>query len=61
MILTNERQVIKMKTIWYKGVKGGLYMQEELKLFWFEENPNEKFELCNFLAWIENKGFVREN
>lgn len=50
-----------MKTIWYKGVNGGLYMQEELKLFWFEENPNEKFELCNFLAWIENKGFIRED
>ena len=50
-----------MNTIWYKGINDGLYTQEELKLFWFDENPSEKLELCNFLAWIENKGFVREN
>ena len=49
------------ETIWYRGNNGGIYMQEELKLAWYEENPKEKFELCNFIAWADNKGFKRIN
>ena len=48
-------------TIWYKGTNEGFYMYEELKLMYMEENPKEKFELCNFNAWIDSKGFKRIN
>jgi hypothetical protein len=45
--------------VWFKGVNGGLYFFEELKLIWMDENPNEKFELCNFNAWADQKGLKR--
>lgn len=45
--------------VWFKGVNGGLYFFEELKLIWMDENPNEKFELCNFNVWADKKGFKR--
>lgn len=48
------------ETIWYKGVNEGIYMQEELKLAYMEETK-EKFELCNFIAWMDKKGFKRIN
>lgn len=49
----------EMKTVWFKSVNGGLYFFEELKLIWMEQNPKEKFELCNFNAWADAKGFKR--
>lgn len=48
-------------TIWYKGVNDGLYYYEELKLIYMEENPTEKFKLCNFNKWADDKGFKRIN
>lgn len=48
-------------TIWYRGKNNGFYMYEELKLTYMEENPKEKFEHCNFIAWADNKGFTRIN
>lgn len=49
------------ETIWYKGKNGKFYMYEELKLVYLKENSKERFELCNFLSWIDKKGFVRIN
>lgn len=54
-----EDKKIMVKTIWYRGKNNGLYMQEELKLIYMEENPKEKFNYNNFLAWIDNKEFIR--
>ena len=51
----------KMKTIWYRSKEGNLYMQEELKLYYLENVEFDHFEFCNFLAWIDNKKFVRIN
>lgn len=48
-----------METVWFKGVNGSLYFFEELKLIWMEQNPKEKFELCNFNVWSDAKGFKR--
>ena len=50
-----------MKTIWYRSKAGNLYMQEELKLYYLENVEFGRFEFCNFLAWIDNKEFVRIN
>lgn len=47
-------------TIWYKGTFG-VYTQEELKLEYLSTLGNGKFELCNFLKWIEGHGFNRLN
>ena len=49
------------ETVWFKGIHGGLFFFEELKLIWYDEHPREKFELCNFNAWADSKGFVRVN
>lgn len=49
------------ETIWYRGTNNGLYYFEELKLIWMEENPKERFELSNFNAWLDKKGFVKIN
>lgn len=46
--------------IWYRGKDGGLWLQEELKLEYMEREPG-RFELCNFLAWVEKLGFQRIN
>ena len=51
----------KMKTIWHRSKEGNLYMQEELKLYYLENVEFDRFEFCNFLAWIDNKEFVRIN
>ena len=50
-----------MKIIWYRSKEGNLYMQEELKLYYLENVEVNRFEFCNFLAWIDNKEFVRIN
>lgn len=49
------------ETVWYKAMSGNLYMYEELKLAYMEKYPNEKFELCNFIAWADKNGFKRIN
>ena len=50
-----------MEIIWYRSKEGNLYMQEELKLYYLENVEFDRFEFCNFLAWIDNKEFVRIN
>jgi hypothetical protein len=55
-----EKEITQMKnTVWFKGINGGLYFFEELKLVWMDENPNERFDLGNFNAWADKKGFKR--
>ena len=49
------------QTVWYRGTNNGLYYFEELKLIWMEENPKERFDLGNFNAWLDEKGFVKIN
>lgn len=46
--------------LWYKGACG-LYTQEELKLEYLNILGDGKFELCNFLQWIYDRGFTRLN
>ena len=50
-----------MEIIWYRSKEGNLYMQEELKLYYLENVEFDRFEFLNFLAWIDNRGFVRIN
>ena len=47
------------ETIWFKDNLDGLYMFYELKEIWYDNHPNERFDLGNFSAWAESKGFVR--
>ena len=49
------------ETIWFKDNIEGLYMFEELKGIWYDNHPNERFDLGNFNAWADSKGFVRAN
>ena len=55
-----EETIVKVKeTVWFKNSFGALYLFEELKEIWYEHHPHERFELGNFNAWVESKGFVR--
>ena len=49
------------ETVWFKNAFGSMYFFEELKEIWYEHHPNERFDLGNFNAWVESKGFVRVN
>ena len=58
---TIKKDCEHMKPIWYRSKEGNLYMQEELKLYYLENVEFDRFEFLNFLAWIDNKEFVRIN
>ena len=47
------------ETVWFKNSFGALYFFEELKEIWYEHHPHERFDIGNFNAWAESKGFVR--
>lgn len=49
------------ETVWFKNYFGALYFFEELKEIWYDNHPNERFDLGNFNVWAESNGFVRVN
>ena len=49
------------ETIWFKDNLDGLYMFDELKEIWCDNHQHERFDLGNFNAWADSKGFARVN